>query len=43
MSPNNFCAVLHISKDGLKKKRYRLRKKLAIKKGVGLEAYITSL
>lgn len=43
MSSDDLCDVLNISKEGLKKKRYRLKIKLDIEKGKSIEAYIFSL
>lgn len=43
MSSGQICNALNITKEGLKKKKYRLRQKLTVPKGVSLESYIRSL
>ncbi|MCG2461713.1 PAS domain S-box protein [Flavobacteriaceae bacterium F89] len=41
MSSAQLCQLLNISKEGLKKKRYRIRKKLGLASDVDMDAYIS--
>ena len=43
MSAVNLCNVMNISKDGLKKKRYRLRHKLQLERPENLNTYIRNI
>lgn len=43
MAATDICLLLNISKEGLKKKRYRVRQKLSLRTGQSLEGYISSI
>jgi PAS domain S-box-containing protein len=43
MSSSDLCIALNISKDGLKKKRYRLKKKLHLENKVSIKEYLNSI
>lgn len=43
MAPNDLCIALNISKDGLRKKRYRLKKKLQLDKKTRIKDYIGTI